>query len=152
MATKSKTTEAAAAASEALHAFADMNGVNSPALETFQHGIERAVSTNKENIDAFVESMTAATKGFEVLSGESLAFAKHVFEDGVKASKAMMAVKSPQEFFTLQGEYTRSVVDQFVNQATKVNDLTLSALKTAYAPINDRVTTMAKAAQKARAF
>lgn len=152
MATKSKTKIETNISGDTVNGFASFNSAGAPTIEAFQHSVERAVELNKENVEAFVESMTAATKGLEVLNGESLAFAKHVFEDGVKAGKAMMAVKSPQEFFTLQGEYTRSVVDQFVNQATKVNDLSMTALKNAYAPINDRVTTMAKAVQKARAF
>lgn len=150
MATKSKSTAEADTTSDTLNGFAGINGVNAPTLEALQHGVERAVEMNKETVEAFVESMTAATKAIEVLSGESLTFAKQVFEDGVKASKAMMSVKSPQEFMTLHGEYTRSVFDQIVNQATKVNDLNMTAMKNAYAPINDHVTALSKAVQKAR--
>jgi len=152
MATKSKSTSETETASEPLTGFAGFNGANGPTLEAFQNSIEKAVEMNKENVEAFVESITAATKGLEVLSGESLSFAKQVFEDGVKASKAMLAVKSPQEFMTMHSDYTRSVFDQLVNQATKVNDLGMTAMKNAYAPINDRVTTMSKTIQKARAF
>ena len=152
MATKSKSTSETETASEPLGGFAGFNGANGPTLEAFQNSIEKAVEMNKENVEAFVESITAATKGLEVLSGESLSFAKQVFEDGVKAGKAMLAVKSPQEFMTMHSDYTRSVFDQIVNQATKVNDLGMTAMKNAYAPINDRVTTLSKAVQKARAF
>lgn len=152
MATKSKSTSETETASEPLNGFAGFNGANGPTLEAFQNSIEKAVEMNKENVEAFVESIAAATKGLEVLSGESLSFAKQVFEDGVKASKAMLAVKSPQEFMTMHSDYTRSVFDQLVNQATKVNDLGMTAMKNAYAPINDRVTTMSKTIQKARAF
>ncbi len=152
MATKSKSTVENETIGDTLNGFAGLNGVNGPTLEAFQNGIEKAVVANKENVEAFVESMTAATKGLEVLSGESLSFAKQIFEDGVKASKAIMSVKSPQEFFTLHSDYSRSVFDQLVNQATKVNDLGMTAMKNAYAPINDRVTTLSKAVQKARAF
>jgi len=152
MTTKSKKTVENDTIGDTVSGFAGLNGVNPPTLEALQKGVERTVEMNKENIEAFVESMTAATKGLEVLGGESLSFAKQVIEDGVKASKGLMSAKSPQEFFTLHGDYSRSVFDQIVNQATKVNDLGMTAMKNAYAPLNDRVTTMSKVVQKARTF
>jgi len=155
MATKSKTTtenDTNEVFDESLKGFAAFTDANGPAMEVFQKSVDRAVDVNKENVEALVESLTAATKALEVLSGESLSFAKQVFDDGVKASKAMLAVKSPQEFMTMHSDYTRSVFDQLVNQATKVNDLGMTAMKNAYAPINDRVTTMSKTIQKARTF
>ncbi|HEX4888770.1 MAG TPA: phasin family protein [Alphaproteobacteria bacterium] len=155
MATKSKSTPETEASSEdlgGLNGFAGLNGVNGPSIEAFQNGFQRAIEMNKENVEAFVESVTAATKGIEVLSGESLTFVKQIFEDSVKAGKAMMAVKSPQEFMTMHSDYSRSVFDQLVNQATKINDLGMTAMKSAFAPVNARVTTLTKAVQKSRAF
>lgn len=119
-------------------------------VDAFQKGVEKAAEMNKQNVTALVESMSAVTKGLEQLSTEAVSFAKAAFEDGVKTSKALMAVKSPQEFATLQSDYTRAAFDQFVNQAAKFNDLGMTAVKNAYAPINERVTAVSKAVQKAR--
>lgn len=160
MATKSKHTSAhgtsehgtAETVGGGLNGFAALNGANGPKLEVVQKSIERAVEMNKENVEALVESMTAAAKSLEVLSGESLTFAKQVFDESIKTGKAMMAVKSPQEFMTLHSDYSRSVFDQLVNQATKVNDLGMTAIKSAFAPINERVTNLSKAVQKSRSF
>ncbi len=152
MATKTKSTTETETVGETLKGFAAFNGIKAPDLEALKNGVEKAVEMNKENVEAFVEYMTAATKGIEVLSGETLSFTKQVIEDGVKAGKAMMSVKTPQEFFTLQSDYSRALIDQLVNQATKVNDLGMTAAKNAYAPLNERVTTLSKAIQKARAF
>ncbi|MSP43616.1 MAG: phasin family protein [Alphaproteobacteria bacterium] len=152
MATKSKTTSDSGNVDETPNGFAGLNGVHAPSLEALQNGIERAVEMNKENVEAFVESMSAATRGLEVISGESLTFVKQVFNESMKAGKALMAVKSPQEFMTMHSDYSRSVFDQIVNQATKVNDLGMTTLKSAYAPINERATSLAKAVQKSRAF
>lgn len=157
MATKSKSTldldnDVNGSSDESFKGFGPMNGMKAPSVEAIQKGIERAAEMNKENMGALVESITAATKGLEVLGGESMTFAKLILDEGMKASKAMMAVKSPQEFMTLHNEFTRSIIDQLVNQATKVNDLGMTAMKGAYAPINERVATMTKAVQKARAF
>jgi phasin family protein len=151
MATKSKSTsESGEETVNGFNGFPGLNGVNAPGLEAFQHSIERAVEMNKENVEAFVECMTAATKGIEILSGESLSFVKQIFSDSVKASKDMFAVKSPQEFMTKQSDFSRSVFDQMINQATKVNDLGMTAMKKAYAPINERVTSLAKSVQQSR--
>jgi|GEM_PF-1221124 len=155
MATKSKTTtedDTKDVFSDSVKGFAAFTDANGPAMEVFQKSVDRAVEVNKENVEAMVESFTAATKALEVLSGESLSFSRQVFEEGVKVSKAMMAVKSPQEFMTLHSDYTRSVFDQLVNQTTKVNDLGMTGLKNAFAPINKRVGTLSKAAQKVGAF
>lgn len=152
MATKSKSTVDKDTTGDILNGFAGLDGIHAPSLKALQKGVEQTVEMNKENVEALVESITAAAKGLEVLSGESLSFTKHIIEEGVKAGKAMMSVKSPQEFFTLQSDYSRLVYDQLVNQATKVNDLGMTAMKNAYAPINDRVTSLAKAVQKSPAF
>lgn len=151
MATKTKSTsEPIEETMNGINGFPNLNGIPAPSLEAFKTSIERAVEMNKENVEALVECMTAATKGIEILSGESLSFVKQVISDSVKASKEMFSVKSPQEFMTKQSDFSRSVFDQFVNQATKVNDLGMTAMKNAYAPINERVTSLAKSAQQSR--
>lgn len=120
-------------------------------IEAVQKGVERVVEANKEYIEAMVQSMTTAAKGLETLSTENLAFAKRSVEEGMKTAKAFMAVKTLQDYITLQTEYTRSTFDQFVNQATKINDLTQSLTKETYAPINSRVVAFAEEIKKARA-
>lgn len=119
-------------------------------VDAFQKGIEKAAEVNKQNVNALVESMAAVTKGLEVLGTEAVSFAKQAFEEGVRTGKALMTVKSPQEFASLQSDYTRAAFDQFVNQAAKFNDLSMTAAKNAYAPINERVTALSKLVQKTR--
>ncbi len=127
------------------------NAQDSVSIEAVQKGVERVVEANKEYIEAMVQSMTTAAKGLETLSTENLAFAKRSVEEGMKTAKAFMAVKTLQDYITLQTEYTRSTFDQFVNQATKINDLTQSLTKETYAPINSRVVAFAEEIKKARA-
>ena len=124
---------------------------DSSTMEAIQKGTERSVEMNKDNMDALSRSLTAAAKGIETLSSENLAFAKQTMDEGIKASKAMMSAKSVQEFITLQTDYSRSVFDQFVNQATKMNDIAMCMAKDSYAPINERVTALAEVIQKSRA-
>ena len=120
-------------------------GFDKSTMEAVQQGAERTVDMSKDNMEAWMQSMNATAKGLEKLSGENLEFAKHTMDESIKASKTM------QEFITLQTDFTRSMFDQFVNQATKINDMTMSMAKDSYAPINDRVTAFAELIQKARA-
>lgn len=123
----------------------------SATTEALQEGVTRAVETSKENLDAVLQSVTLASKGFATLSNESLSFAKQSAEDAVKAAKAIMAAKTPQDYITLQTEYARTAFDQFVNQVAKFNDLTQTVAKDSVAPLSGRFSAMTEAAQKFRA-
>lgn len=124
----------------------------SEATSQVLQGIERTAEMNKENAEAFVQSFTAAAKCVEVLSAESISYVKQSFEDSIKAGNAMLAAKSPQDFLKLHGDYTRSAFDQMVNQATKLNDLGMTAMKNIYAPVSERVAAMSKLVQQNRTF
>lgn len=126
-------------------------GIDSLTPEALQKGVERTVEFNREYFEAIVQSVTTAAKGLETLGNENLAFAKHTMEEGVKAAKAIMAVKSVQDFVSLQSEYSRSAFDQFVNQAAKINDLSQTITKDAYAPVNGRAVAFYEEIRKARA-
>lgn len=128
----------------------DPTAFNGVSVDAFKKGFEKAAELNKQNIEALVESITAVTKGLEVIGSEAVSYTKQALEEGVKAGKALLAVKSPQDFATLQSDYTRAAFDQFVNQASKFNDLSMTAVKNAYAPINERVTAVSKLVQKTR--
>lgn len=123
----------------------------SATTEALQEGVTRAVETSKENLDAVLQSVTLASKGFATLSSESLSFAKQSAEDAVKAAKAILAAKTPQDYITLQTEYARTAFDQLVNQVAKFNDLTQTVAKDSVAPLSGRFAAMTEAAQKFRA-
>ncbi|MFZ5913030.1 MAG: phasin family protein [Pseudomonadota bacterium] len=144
--------EFAEQASEFGQQFSAASSKFSEATTQVLQGFERAAEVSKENAEAFVQSLTAAAKSVEVLSAESLSFAKQSVEDGVKAGNAMLAAKSPQDFVKLQGEYTRTAFDQMVNQAAKFNDLGMTAMKNIYSPVAERVTAISKVIQQNRAF
>lgn len=126
-------------------------GFDTVTTEALQDGFTRAVEASKENLEAVLQSVTVASKGFASLNTESLAFAKQSVDDSVKAAKAILSAKTPQDFITLQSEYARAAFDQLVNQATKFNDLTQSMAKDSVAPFNGRFAELTEAAQKFRA-
>ena len=126
-------------------------GFDSVSAEAFQDLAARAFEANKENLEAVVQSVTVTSKALAALGNENLAFAKTTLEESGKAAKALLSAKTAQDFFTLQTEYARSAFDQFVNQAAKINDLTQTLAKDAYAPLNGRFTELADVVHKARA-
>lgn len=110
-------------------------------------GVERAVSAfgeinvfGKDNIEAFVASMTTAGKGVEALNTQIAAYAKQAMEDGVDAAKKFSGAKSVQEVIELQSEYAKSSVEAYLAEMHKVTDAFAGTMKDAAKPLNDRMT------------
>ncbi len=146
MATKTKTNGTAEAVEEAFTA----------GTEAMKDGFEKALSgydefagTSKENIEAFVEAMTASQKGFEAINTEALTYSKQALEDGVAAAKAAFAAKNVQELIELNSTYTKSAFDAYIGAATKIGELWTTAAKDASAPISARVNATVETAQQA---
>ena len=88
---------------------------------------------------AFKYAGNVATKGMESLTAEWLTYGKQSIEDSISATKAMMGAKTLQELIDLQTAFTKSSLDSFVNQGTKVTELTAKVAQDTFAPINGRV-------------
>lgn len=115
--------------------------------EKFREGVDRSLAAaselgafGKENMEAFIASATAASKGMEALSARAVAYSKQAMEQHMAATKSMMASKSVQEFVEKQSEYTRSVFDGYVAEMNKFSDLMTGVTKDAMKPLNERMT------------
>ena len=102
-------------------------------------GYDQFAVFGKENVEAFVAAGNVATKGMESLTAEWLTYGKQSIEDSISATKAMMGAKTLQELIDLQTAFTKSSLDSFVNQGTKVTELTAKVAQDTFAPINGRV-------------
>ena len=72
--------------------------------QAFKDNVEKSLASlneanaySKKNLEAVVASVTAATKGAEVLGAQAMAFSKKSIEDQVAAAKALAGAKSVQE-------------------------------------------------------
>lgn len=112
-----------------------------------REGIDRSMAAfaevgafGKENVEAFVASATAATKGFEALSARAVAFSKAAMENHMAVTKSLMTSKSVQEFVEKQTAYARSSFDAYVAELTSISELMQGVTKEAVAPLNERMT------------
>lgn len=105
-------------------------------------------SMSRENVEAFMKSANALTKGFEAISTEAISFSKQSVEDSVAAAKAAMSSRSVQEFIEINTDYTKSSFDSVVSQMTKMGDMVADTSKEAVEPINGRMTAVVELVQQ----
>lgn len=103
---------------------------------------------NKGNVEAMIESARIAGKGVETMAQQSAAYAKASYDKGAAALKSMVAVTSPTEFVSLQGEYVRTAFDDFVAEASRSTEAALKLAGEVARPLQNR---FALAAEKVKA-
>ncbi len=125
--------------------------------ETIKENVEKAVAAfgdlnafSKENVEAFVESMTKAGKGVEAINTHAMEYTKTSLEDGVSAAKKLASAKSMQELIELQTDFAKSSFDSYIGEVNKMSDLVASTMKDAVKPLNARVTAAVELMQAAR--
>ncbi len=128
------------------HAAETLEQMSSATQEKFRESVDRSIAAmsevgamGKENMEAWIASATAASKGMEALSQRAVAFSKTAMESHVAASRAMMTAKSVQELVERQSEYARSAFDAYVAELNKMSDLMTGMTKDALKPLNERM-------------
>ena len=152
------TASVASAASKAQsQAKAQAEQFQAAGAKAFREGVDKSVASltelnahGKKNLDAIVESATAAQKGAEALSQQALGYAKKSWEDTVSASKELSSARSVQEFFELQTKWARSSVEAYVAELTRTNEIVTSTVKDSIQPLNARVTATVETFQAGR--
>jgi phasin family protein len=104
-------------------------------------------SFGKENMEAWIASATAASKGVEALSARAVAYSKQAMEQHMAATKAIMTSKSVQEMVERQAEYARSAFDGYLAEMNEMSDLMSGLTKEAIRPINERITAVSSLMQ-----
>lgn len=104
----------------------------------------------KKNVEALVESATAAARGAEALGTQSLAFSKKSWEDGVNAAQALAGARSIQEVIELQTSFAKTAMEAYLAEVTKMTDVMSASVKDTFKPINERVTATVERVQSAR--
>jgi phasin family protein len=146
MATKAKkSVESGAEAVEA----AIKNGTESlkDGFEKLASSYEQLVAFNKETAEAVIECATKAGKGVETINSEVFTFSRASMDDGIAATKAILAAKSLQEVVERQSEYTKAALEAYVAEMSKVREMALDTAKAASEPLQARVTAFAEFVQ-----
>lgn len=101
--------------------------------------LEQVADFNKGNFEAVFAAGQAAFKAFETIGQEFAALNQSALETSLTNAKALMACKTVQEAFELQGEQARASFETAVAQGSKLGEIAAKATGEAIKPINARV-------------
>jgi phasin family protein len=125
--------------------------------QAFKDNVEKSLSAlatfntySKQNLEAVVASMTAATKGAEAISAQTLAYSKKAMEDNVAAAKTLAGCKSVQEAVEYQTAFAKTAMETYMAEMNKLSETMAAAMKDSFKPMNERVTAFVERAQAAR--
>ena len=125
--------------------------------QAFKDNVEKSLSAiatfntySKQNLEAVVASVTAATKGAEAIGAQTLAFSKKSLEDNVTAAKTLAGCKSLQEAVEYQTAFAKTAMETYMAQMTSLSEAMTASMKDSMKPINERVTAMVEQVQSAR--
>lgn len=109
------------------------------AFEKSQAYAAEAGEFAKGNVEALVESGKVIAAGVQDLGKDYVAEAKTAFETVQADFKELAAVKTPADFFKLQGEILRRNFDAAVATGSKNSEKVVKIAGEAFAPIQNRV-------------
>ena len=146
--TAARAAEQAKAGAEAMH---------EAGTRAFREGVEKTFASfgdinehGRKNLEAVVESASAARKGAEELSQQALGFGRKSWEDNVAAAQSLAKARSVQELVDLQTLWAKSATEAYMAQFTKSNEIFSASLKDCFKPINARVAATVESFQTAR--
>lgn len=109
------------------------------AFEKGQALMGEAGEFTKGNVEAMVESTKIFASGLQDMGKDYVADAKSAIETVQADVKEMAAVKSPADFFKLQGEIMRRNFDAAVATGSKRSEAMVKLANDAFAPLSTRV-------------
>lgn len=134
--------------------FAGLQDVISEAQAKAQAAFEKGSSAlgevtefTKGNVEAVMESSKIFAEGVQGLGSELVAEGRSAFETITADIKELAAVKSPTDFFKIQGDLLRKNFDSAVAYSSKNSEAVLKLVSDTIAPISGRVSV---ALEKAR--
>ena len=124
--------------------FGDMNTRAKDAMSKGTKAIEDLVEFSKGNVEAIVASGRVAAKGAEEIAKYSTEYGRTAVEKANATAKQFAAVKSPTEFFQLQGEVAKQTLDALVAEGSKFTENYLKLVGEIAQPISNRVAVAAE--------
>lgn len=109
------------------------------AFEKSSSAIGEYTEFAKGNVEAAVESGKILTAGLQEIGSSYVAEGRNALETLTADVKQLAAVKSPADFFKLQGEFVRRNFDQAVAFGSKNSEAVLKLASEAAAPLTGRV-------------
>jgi len=129
-----------------------ISDVQTKAKEAFEKSTSAFGDVNefaKGNVEAFVESGKILASGLQDMGTNLAAEGRSAFETMTADVKALTAVKSPADFFKLQGEIVRRNFDAAVANGSKNSEAMLKLASDVFAPLSGRVSVAVEKVRKA---
>jgi phasin family protein len=125
--------------------------------QVFKDAVEKSLTAlnevntqSKQNLEAVVASVTAATKGAETLGAHALAYSKKTLADNVAAAKSLSSARSVQEAIELQTTWAKTAMEAYMAEMNAASEIVAASLKETVTPLNARVTAAVEKFQAAR--
>ena len=109
------------------------------AAEQLLKGYGELSSLAKGNVDAVVASGNIVAKGAEEVGQQVAAFTQASLQKQAEAGKALLGLTSFQDLMAFQSAFVKSSFENFVSEATRLQELSVKVTNEALAPINARV-------------
>lgn len=99
---------------------------------------------SRANVEAVIKAGDVMLKAVDAVGKDSAEFARVQIEKNIEAGKAMMAVKSVDEFVTLQTNLVKGNVEALYARSVALSKQVTGVAKDAFAPIGDRMNAAAE--------
>ncbi len=131
-----------------------MSFATNPTMETmmnqstaqFDKMTQEAAVMGRENMDAFMKFGALFAKGFEELSRAAIAMTQSAAEKQAELAKTALSSKTINEFAETQSKMAQASFDDFVQNTTKISEMSVKLMTEAAEPLNAQ---MNKAMNKA---
>ncbi len=117
------------------------NGVGFVPYEKMMRSMEGAAQFGREAMDAVIESSRVLTDGYGAIGREMASFVQGSITRGSESVKKLSDVKTPREFFTVQGDMAQTHFSALLNHNSKLSDLSIKVAGDAMEPWQKHLST-----------
>lgn len=103
-----------------------------------QIDINALVQRNGENMKAFVKANEVMLEGLFAMGREIMTFGNTRLTQDLKASEALMRCHGADEAFRLQCDFARDAAQQYLEETTRLMNLTAQLTRDCWAPLQER--------------
>ena len=118
--------------------FADFSTKAKAAFEKSGESLKGVAEFSKGNMEAMVESTKIAAKGTQTATQNAAEYGRKNFEATTAMFKSVAAVKSPVDFFKLQGDFAKSQFEGAVAEMSKSTEFSMKLMGEIMQPMQNR--------------
>lgn len=125
--------------------------------QAFKDAVEKSMTAmndlnaqSKQNLEAVVASVAAASKGAEALGAQTMEYSKKSLDAHMAAAKSLTGAKSIQDVVELQTAWAKSTLEAYLAEVNRASETVAASLKETLTPLNARVTAAIETFQAAR--